>query len=317
MSHEVETMAYTNEVPWHGLGVSVEKAPDVKKMLKLAGLDWTVSKKPILAQVGDKKTVHIPDAFALMRDKDSKVLDVVGKQYTPVQNTEAFEFFKEFVEAGDATMETAGSLREGRYVWGLAKLGKSFKLKGNDQVNGYLLLASPHQQGKSMLMKTTGVRVVCMNTMSMALADKKGEHRHAHRTAFDKVAIAKAKEALGIARDQFEEFAENAKRLQAKTMTRTDALEVLAPIYQPDFNGNVEELMKDWDKLAAPRITLVMDALEKAPGAQPGNAWGVLNAVTYYSDHIASRSSDKRLSNAWMGKTSREKEKVYQALLAA
>ena len=311
MSHNIETMAYTNEKPWHNLGHYVADAPNVDRMLKVAKLNWKVERRPILTAEG----VEIPGFAALTRDSDNSVLDVVGSRYTPIQNHEAFEFFKEYVEAGDATMETAGSLRGGRYVWGLADLKKSFKLKGKDEVKGYLLVACPHEAGKSFIIKFTTVRVVCNNTLTLALRGGGNEFRMGHRRAFDETMIVRAKETLGIAREQMDQFEETSRTLKAKTLTRDDAIEALADIYQPD--AIIADLKRDFDELATPTMKRMLDINEKAPGADPTTAWGLLNAVTYYSDHIASRTDDKRLTNAWLGKTARQKERMLDLLLAA
>jgi len=318
MAHEVESMAYTNEVPWHGLGTYIADAPRVKEMMRQAGLDWKVEKKPMILEQTKRP---VPGFYALTRDKDGKVLDVVGSKYVPTQNHEAFEFFTDFVEAGDATMETAGSLREGRYVWGLANLNKSFTLPGKDKVKGYLLVACPHEHGKSIIIRVTSVRVVCNNTLTMALGKSQrerdsstfglGEFRMGHRRAFDGSMIKKAKETLGIARDQMEEFREAAEQLRKKSMNEQDAIEFYADLL------NIDEAAQGADEVTRPRIKHLLDINKNAPGAQPDNAWGVLNSVTYYADHVASRTDDKRLTNAWFGKTARMKEKALQTLLAA
>src|SRR5215471_7249341 len=127
MSAEVETMAYRGEVPWHGMGVPVENSMPVGQMLKKAGLTWTVSKKPLYFPMdvgeGEKTKMRIvPDEFALIRDSDQTVLDTVGSNFKPVQNHEVFDFFKRFVQAGDMEMETAGSLKGGRFIWALARI---------------------------------------------------------------------------------------------------------------------------------------------------------------------------------------------------
>lgn len=309
MSHEVETMAWTDELPWHGLGTRVDKAPTVEKMLKLAGLDWRVDRVPL--HVGGKE---VPDFAALQRDKDKNILDVVGSRYQPVQNEMAFSFFKDFVEAGGATMETAGSLRGGKLVWGLADLKASFKLKGDDKVKGYLLVASPHEQGKSLIIKFTTVRVVCANTVALALREKgKSEFRMTHRTMFDEKMMTKAKDVLGIAREQLGEFERNARVLQKLNLKEKDILKILAPVYQPQTE--YRDIVQDFDKHANLNFKKVMSALTNAPGAEESTGWGVLNAVTYFSDHMASRSRDRRLTNAWLGRTANQKEAVLSRLL--
>lgn len=316
MSHEVETMAYTNQVPWHGLGFSrPEGFKDVKQLIKDAKLDWKVERRPIYTTNPDhaERINNIEGFAALVRDKDNAVFDIVGSRYQPIQNEEAFEFFTEFVEAGKAKMETAGSLRGGKYVWGLANLGTEFRLKGKDDVvKGYLLVGCPHEQGKSLIIKFTSVRVVCNNTLTLALRNKGNEVRISHRAAFDNATMNRAKETLGIAREQMGDLETNAQKLLKLKVNRNDAIRVLASVFAPD--ADMKEILADFDK-ATPRLKSLMDVYEKAPGAEPGNGWGVLAATTYYADHVASRTADKRLANAWLGRTANQKEAVLDKLL--
>ena len=164
----VESMAYAGEVPWHGLGTKVSDDLSPNQIMVKAGLDWQVNKVPTYARVGE---LEVPTGQeALVRSSDNKVLTQVGKNWYPVQNEEAFEFFSEYCLAGDMSMETAGSLRDGKMVWGLAKVKESFDIGKNDQVDSYLLFANPHEYGKSIDIRFTPIRVVCNNTLSMALA---------------------------------------------------------------------------------------------------------------------------------------------------
>lgn len=316
MAHQIESMAYTNEVPWHGLGHRIDDAPTVPKMIKKAGLDWSVNKHPLYYSekgADEKAESKVEDAYALVRSSDGKCLDVVGKSYRPVQNKDAFQFFNEFVEAGKAKMETAGSLRGGRYVWGLANLQSSFKLEGNDEVKGYLLVASPHEQGKSLIIKFTTIRVVCNNTLTLALKHSGNEFRMAHRSEFDDNARNRAKEVLGIAREQMAEFETNARKLKKMKLTEKDIIEVLANVYQPE--DNLKKIMEDLSKNTSPTTRRVLDVLHNAPGADPTTGWGVLNAVTYHSDHVIGRTADRRVYNAWLGKTANHKQIVFEDLL--
>lgn len=320
MSHEVETMAYTNEVPWHGLGFSVDQdkvsGPEgVEYMLNAAKLNWLVDTEPLYRANGEKISSR-----ALVRKSDDRFLGVVGTAYVPVQNHQAFSFFNEFVTAGDARMETAGSLRGGRYVWGLANLGESFKLAGNDEVKGYLLVGSPHENGKSLIMKFTPIRVVCNNTLTFALNDpssnsKSGKAtsiiKRAHRSEFDASAVESAKISLGIAREQMDEFKSQAVLLSNKKIGVDDSLKVLTPIFAPEYKG---ELVQE---LVPPTLKRLLDINRNAPGAQPGTAWGLLNAATYYLDHSARRSPDSRLTSAWFGHGASQKVKLMKILLDA
>lgn len=317
MAHNVESMAWTGEVPWHGLGFKVDGKQSVPQMLKAAKINWKVERRPMFlggakSGTGEGPTsIQIEGFAALVRDSDNSVLDVVGSQYTPVQNEQAFEFFNDFVKAGKATMETAGSLKGGRIVWGLANLGQGFTLPGGDKINGYLLCVCPHEQGKSNIFKVTTVRVVCNNTLNLALNRAGAEHRRTHRGEFSEVDISLAKERLGLARDTVGDFEKTALRLVKKKMSADATLRTLLPIFSKDTTP--EEAAKK----TPPRIEAILQAIEKAPGATPGTAWGVLNGVTYWADHMASRSADKRLQNAWLGRTANQKEAVLAALLDA
>ena len=170
MSHEIEMvngvaqMAYAGETPWHGLGAEVSDDISTDGMMKAAGLDWSVTKQPMyyLTDIGEMG--EVPGKSALVRSSDNKVMDIVGSDWNPVQNAEAFEFFREFVDAGDMQMHTAGSLKEGKMVWALAKVNDGFTIKtaqGEDSIESYLLFSNPHQYGKSIDVRFTPIRVVC------------------------------------------------------------------------------------------------------------------------------------------------------------
>jgi phage/plasmid-like protein (TIGR03299 family) len=199
-----------------------------------------------------------------------------------------------------------GSLRGGKYVWALANLGAGFKIAGKDEVKGYLLVAIPHQQGKSFVIKITTIRVVCMNTLMMALRGAGNEFRMVHRREFNKDVMQEAKQTLGIAREQVKEFGETANFLKKMKVSKEKAFEMFSLVYAPGKKFKMDD--------APEKVKRVLDIYEKAPGADPGTGWGVLNAVTYYADHVASRTEDKRLSNAWFGKTGAQKEKVLELL---
>lgn len=305
MSHNIETMAYTSEAPWHGLGFKVDKAQSVDSMMKSAKINWKVNKEPIFLENG----TQIDDRFALTRSTDKRVLDLCGKDYTPHQNRELFKFFDEYVKAGDAYMETAGSLRNGQLVWGLANLNASFKLKGDDEIKGYLLVMAPHIVGKASVAKLTTVRVVCNNTLDIALKDAGPTFKLVHRKEMTDEIIQQAKEQMGIARESLMSFKDTALQLQKKKMKLPEMVEVISDLFSR--NNKTSELDE-----ASRKVKQIIDATQFAPGAQPDNAWGLLNGFTYWADHVASRTADKRLANAWMGKTNKQKQQVLQKLMS-
>ncbi len=168
MAAKVETMFYTGRnVPWHGLGTSVLEAPTSKTALELAGLDWNVIQKPIVTEDG----IPIPRFKANLREVDEKVLGVVTDRYRVVQNTDAFSFTDELLGEG-VTYETAGSLQEGRRTWILAKLPQRYIISG-DEVTPYLVFMNSHDGTGSIKAAISPIRVICMNTLNLALSTAK------------------------------------------------------------------------------------------------------------------------------------------------
>jgi phage/plasmid-like protein (TIGR03299 family) len=326
MTAYVETMAYAGDTPWHGLGTAVDNNLSTDEMLVTASLNWTVSKRKLLASSGElnlpSELTPVPGFFALTRDSDDHVLSVVGNNYKPVQNAEAMDFFKKFVDAGQMQMETAGSLKHGQYIWGLAKINKSFQIGHEDVVDGYLLLSSPHIFGMSMVFQFTPVRVVCWNTLNMALGSnlkgKPGSYRVPHSRLFNANVKAAAKLALGLANNQMDEFAEAAKHLSTKYVKQDDLQSYfyqVADLNQPDVS-EANDNHKD------PKVVrLFQEALENAPGQQldttAGTWWGAVNAVTHVVDHGMGRTRDNGLTSAWFGWGSMMKRKALHLALKA
>lgn len=320
MAHEIETMAYAGAVPWHGLGNNVDRNVSIEEMTKQAGLDWTVRLLPTYAYDEVSKDIISIPRKALVRSSDNKVLTVTGDNWNPLQNTDMMEFFREYCDAGGATLETAGSLRGGKVVWALAALNDQFTLGGDDLVKGYILLVSPHEVGTSIQGFTTTVRVVCANTMRMALNGASGGFRQHHMQAFDAKA---AKESMGLHKKNLGQARLEAEALSKLAISEFESVRFLARFFQPEFIGQkepitndaVENLLSDVRNQSKP-LEQVIDSLNNAPGARPGTGWGVLNAVTHYCDHKAGRAADARLFNSWLGDRSRLKLDVNRQLLA-
>ena len=239
MSHQVETMAWTGQKPWHGLGVEVDPNLTPEEMQIAAQLDWSVSKRPSYTLdtpewSEDSGIIQAPNTFHIVRDSDNRILSHCGKDYMPIQNKEVFKFFKRFTEAGHMTMETAGSLKDGGEIWGLAKIAEDFDLAGDDQIKGYLLINQPHIVGRSMTIKLTPIRVVCNNTLTFALQQGgTASFRMPHVREFGDDVIQAAEEALGLSTERMAEFREAATLLSKKKAKHSDVLEYVGEIYQP------------------------------------------------------------------------------------
>ena len=315
MAHQVETMAYAGELPWHGLGVKVSNDLTPAQMMEKAGLDWDVVECESFVEFSGKK---IPTGQkSLVRETDGKVLTTVGENWNPVQNETAFEFFSEFVLSGDMEMHTAGSLRDGQMVWALAKIKESFDVFGDDQVDSYLLFSNPHQYGKSIDVRFTPIRVVCNNTLTMSLnADAERSVRVGHRTEFDPESV---KETLGLAHEKFAKYKEMAQFLGSKRFTMDSYIKYLNEVFPrtsgAEFDGTIETISR-----AAKQAH---DVIETQPGAQyaQGSWWQALNSVTYVTDHVQGRGNDTRLYSQWFGgnqlRKVRAAEKAVEYAMAA
>jgi len=323
MSAEVETMPYQGATPWHGLGHRVSGSMTPAQMLKVAGIDWTVSKQKLSIHDGQHKGKVVPDRYAIVRDTDGRFLTMVGKAYKPIQNADAMDFFRKFVEAGHMEMETAGSLRNGQYIWALAKLGANFKVGRNDRVEGYLLMACPHVFGKALIYQFTGIRAVCMNTFTLALGAHlrggKSAFRISHSVVFNDDMKVKAEQALGLAKEQLDEFRQVAEILTKKKVKENTADTFFNNVI--GFNAVKQQKRQDEGKAIPRLIERFKHAQDVAPGSQletaKGTYWGLFNAVTYVVDHQMGTTRDLGLTGAWLGGAAGMKRRALELAIAA
>lgn len=317
MAHKVETMAYANETPWHGLGTPVVDTLTPAQMLEAAGLNWQVQKK---ALVVDDLDHVLSSHYALVRDTDSKILGVCGNEYTPTQNQDVFEFFDKFCKAGDMKMETAGSLCGGKRVWGLAKINGGFMLGGKDEVEGYILLDNPHIWGRSLQIMFTPIRVVCNNTLTAALRNNTNHEntfRMSHDRAFDDQIKQQAAEKVGLAMKALDVFKGQAEFLAKKRATDQKVMEFFSNLVNPDQYQAALEASEDGTVNRSDlgrTVNRLIDIVHTQPGADlktsEGTWWGAFNAVTYYYDHVAGTDQDKRLTSAWFGSAATRKRQA-------
>lgn len=304
MAHELEIvngvaqMAYRESkgLPWHGLGTPVSDDMTPKEMMVAAGLDWSVEKVPTFINHNGQQIETGQEA--LVRSSDGSILTQVGPGWNPVQNSDAFDFFSEFVSAGDMVMDTAGSLKDGRMVWALADVRDGFSLFNGDEVKGYLLFSNPHMYGKAIDVKFVMERVVCNNTLTVALneAGRVGV-RINHRSQFDPEMV---KQALGISHNKIEKFKEAAEFLGSKRYNDESLKRFMAKV--------LGESTRD-DKLLSRTAETALSFVENQPGDhfRPGTWWNAYNAVTYMVDHKVGRSADTRMMSAWFGGNAKRK----------
>jgi len=295
MAHQVETMAYAGQVPWHGLGVPVSNDLTPQQMQEKAGLNWKVRELDSFIEIDGEKT--LTGLKSLVREDNKKILTNVGENWNPVQNDDAFNFFSEYCMSGDMEMHTAGSLKGGQMVWALAKVKESFDLFGDDKVDSYLLFSNPHQYGKSIDIRFTPIRVVCNNTLTMSLESKADRSvKVGHRTAFDAESV---KQTLGLAHEKFAKYKEMAQFLASKKMTSDNYIAFLNEVF-PRTSGEVDSINVDTISRSAKQALSVLDT---QPGAEYGEGtwWQAFNSVTFITDHVQGRNAENRLHSQWFG----------------
>src|SRR3989344_8335345 len=195
MAHLVETMAYAGATPWHGLGNQLTQKQPIEVWQREAGMDWQIQESPVHFKsetAGHLGSIHsFPEQKVLFRSDTKAPLSVVSNRYHTVQPREVLEFYRDLTEVSGYELETAGGLKRGRKFWALARTGKSSALKGNDVVHGYLLLATSCDGTLATTATPTTVRVVCNNTLSIALSGTSSAIKVPHSTSFDAQAVKK------------------------------------------------------------------------------------------------------------------------------
>lgn len=274
MAANVESMFYVRETPWHGLGTMVMQAPDSKNALKMAGLDWTVEQEPIYTD-GD----YIEGYKANIRSSDRKVLGVVTDRYKVVQNAEAFAFTDELLGEG-VRYETAGSLQEGRKVWMLARMPQEFVIMG-DRISPYLVFSNSHDGSGAIRVAVTPIRVVCNNTLNLALDSAKRSWSMVH-TGDIKSKMEEARDTLFMAdyymKNLGMEF-EELRRMKLDDRKVKEYIEVLLPYEDcltPQQKKNIRRLRED----LASRYFDAPDLMDVGK-----NAYRFVNAVSDFATH--------------------------------
>jgi|TARA_B100002019_G_scaffold230073_1_gene203497 phage/plasmid-like protein (TIGR03299 family) len=307
MAHMVETMAYAGELPWHGLGTKVVADLTPEQMMQKAGVDWTVEKQDLVTAGGST----VKSKQALVRSSDGAVLDVVGKGWNPVQNSEAFNFFEEYVKAGDMEMHTAGSLNDGKMVWALAKTNDSFELFNGDVTENYFLFSNPHQFGKAIDIRMTPIRVVCNNTLTLSLNKESDSMLKVnHRKEFD---VAEVKEQMGIAREKLDQYKSMAEFLGSKRYTSDNIIQYFNEVFGSPAKEKVDGVLP----FTSNNAKIAMENLSTQPGAKfgEGSFWQAFNTVTFLNDHVQGRTTDGRLTSSWYGRNRRVKLKALDKAL--
>ena len=312
MAHLVEQMAYVGATPWHGLGNQLTAKQPLEVWAEQAGMAFSILETPVRYMTESAGSLgaimSFPDQKVLYRSDTKAPLSVVSNRYQVVQPREILEFYRDLTEISGFELETAGVLKFGRKIWALAKTGQSASIKGNDTINGYLLLATACDGTLATTAQFTSIRVVCNNTLAVALANGTGAVKVPHSTSFDPQAV---KKQLGISVSSWDAFMYQMKTLSERKVKSHEAMNYFLRVFTDPATTatglsneramkKVQELYEGQGKgaeLASSRAT----------------AFGLLNAVTEYVDHERrARSTDHRLESAWFGQGATLKRKALE-----
>ncbi len=275
MAANVESMFYVRETPWHGLGTKVLEAPASKDALQLAGLNWRVMQEPIYTAMEE-----LVDGYkANVRDSDRKVLGVVTDRYRVIQNDEAFAFTDELLGAG-VKYETAGSLQGGRKVWLLAHMPHEYIISG-ERISPYLLFSNTHDGSGAIKVALTPIRVVCQNTLNLALANAKRSWSMIH-TGDIKEKMQEAKDTLFLAENYMDELGKEFEALRMKKLTDKRVMEYIE-ILLPIEDGSTPQQEKNMKRLREDMKVRYFDAPDLQGVGK--NAYRFVNAVSDFATH--------------------------------
>jgi len=317
VAHLIEQMAYMDQTPWHGLGNRLGPKQPLEVWAQQAGMSWYIKESPVhfmAESIGSMASIH---SFAkqkvLYRSDNKAALSVVSQRYKIVQPAEVLEFYRDLTEYSGFELETAGVLKGGRKFWALAKTGQAMALKGNDLVNGYLLLATSCDGTLATTATPTTIRVVCNNTLTIALNGEARAIKVPHSTRFEPQVV---KQQLGVAVSQWDEFMYRMRYLAERKVKSSEAIHYFEHVLCDPQPENADPAPNN--ERALKKVQSLYDG--QGRGAQldsaRGTAWGLLSAITEYVDHEKrARSTEHRLDSAWFGQGATIKQRALEAVL--
>lgn len=327
MAHQIETMAFVGQTPWHGLGSQLTRNQPIEVWAEQAGMDWKIESSNVSYMANNERgqSILMPyeEQRVLYRSDTHVPLSVVSQRYQEVQPKEILEFYRDLTEQSGFELETAGVLKGGRKFWALARTGQSAALKGKDVSNGYILLATACDGTLATTAQFTSVRVVCNNTLSIAIRGQtsgEGVVKVPHSTKFD---AEKIKQQLGISIKTWDEHMYEMKQLTQRKVTQQEA----AAYFDAVFNNTTmsatdqeESIIQYYLKAASmdknpnsksePNGRAMSKAMEMFNGQGRGvdlssakdTVYGLLCSITEFVDHERrAMSRDHRLNSAWFG----------------
>lgn len=301
---ENDSMLTVGARPWHGLGVTLAEPPATgEDALRIAKLDWTVHREPLFLANGMRAVVcgsvsrsNDGQYAAMMRDDTEDILGVVGPGYVPYQNSQMAALFNPLISDGSLSIETCGSLFNGRRVWMLGKFKSgNMTIEKGDEVGKYLMLAHGHDGQFAVRFGATAVRVVCWNTLSLAVKSSR-LMRCLHTTNLDEN-LKILRDGLVAAEETFELTADQYRLLASRGVSRADLREYARLV----IDAPKDE--KEWTKGHTDKIGKIVGAAMEGRGNTGRNWWHAYNGVTEYLTWQAGRKVDSRMEKVWFGES--------------
>lgn len=300
---------------WHGLGqaVAADAAHDLEEWRLKAGMDWKVARSRVRFGEGPNQQV-IDDQHVLFRSDTKAPLGIVSAGYKIVQPRQVVEFFHDLVGVGGFELSAMGTLQGGKRFWATAQIGEAAPVSVRDKIGGYLLVSTSADGSLATECRLTTVRVVCANTLAMARGQA-ANIRVTHRSTFDP---DKVKTDLGVVDGAWLAFRQNCRRLAEKAVDKDAAEHLVARILAGSEDQKAMDKVRESSRGYAKVLALFNG---EAKGSDfdgvRGTAWGLLNAITEYTDHhVASRTEENRFISAQWGPNASLKADAFDLLLA-
>ena len=340
MAHQLEQMAYVGETPWHGLGNQLTQNQPIEVWAQQAGMDWRIETSDVsyMAKNERGQSIIMPyeEQRVLYRSDTHAPLSVVSQRYQEVQPMEILEFYRDLTEQSGFELETAGILKGGKKFWALARTGQSTALKGKDVSHGYILLATACDGSLATTAQFTNIRVVCNNTLAIALRGQSGSAgvvKVPHSTKFD---ADKVKQQLGVSVRAWDEHMYEMKQLSQRKVTQGEAAAFFDAVFNNTSMSSAdqeENIIQFYRNVANPNPTKEKSepngrAMSKAMimfngqgrgatlSSAKDTAYGLLCSITEFADHERrAMSTDHRLDSAWFGAGANLKQRGLEQAL--
>lgn len=310
MAHKVEKMVFAGATPWHGLGTEINQETSFWDAFELAGLDWEVDTKPLFTGDGEKVSHR-----AAYRVSDGRILGIVGKRWTPLQNRDAFEIFEPLVDAGEMVIHTAGSLRNGERIWALCQLNQdNSEIVAGDEVAKFVLLSNGHDGKLAVHFGFTPIRVVCANTEALARGSKASKLVRVRHSRFVKQNVQDLRDVMNFANQEFEATAEQYRYLASKGINSEDLDKYIKIVL-----GIGEKSADEMTTRSKNIVSSIEDLFESGRGSDiagvRGTYWGAYNAVTEYLNYSKGRTANNRMDSVWFGQNGTMNQKALDTAL--